>query len=176
MHNTINKTWVVQWSTPKHEPKHQLEKWLNSLIGVLCTYVRTDAGTDTTNKYNEPLFRLVLALVCTWMWIKNNNKTSKSVDIRICITFLSARPIALLPPGPPWKRLIITMVVSKSYQDHIRKRSFFHMPIRSGKMALTNFTTLPRMSMKVNWLNFTWKPETLFSFIHFWSMDQVLRH
>ena len=45
------------------------EKWFNSLIGLFyfvrtyVTYVRTDGRTDTINRNNEPLFKLVLYFV-----------------------------------------------------------------------------------------------------------------
>ena len=38
--------WNNKWSTPKHQPKHEFEKWFNSLIGVFWTYGRTYVWTD----------------------------------------------------------------------------------------------------------------------------------
>ena len=62
----IYKTWVVQWSTPKHQPKHKLDKWFNLDRFVLfCTYVRMYGRTpspEIMNHFSSLCFGLCLGV------------------------------------------------------------------------------------------------------------------
>ena len=55
-----NKTWVVQVSTSKHhQPRHQLEIWIGTLIGALRTYGQTPT-TNIMNHFTSWCFGLCL--------------------------------------------------------------------------------------------------------------------
>ena len=55
----------LSWSTPKHQPKHKLEKWFIISGDSVCPYIRT---YKTHRSKSSTIFQ-ASALVSAWAWI-----------------------------------------------------------------------------------------------------------
>ena len=62
IHTVENLFMKYNWSTPKHKPKHKLEKWFIISVDGVGPYVHTKQNKPI-KELNVSLFKLVLWLV-----------------------------------------------------------------------------------------------------------------
>ena len=82
----VNIVFTSNWSTPKHKPKHKLEKWF-IISGDGCPSVRTYVyKTKQTDQRVKPLFKLVL-----WLVLGRGSMYDSSLVSFILLDFKKAR-------------------------------------------------------------------------------------